>query len=279
MKNTIKLLFTILLLMTIGNVQAQSHTFAPGWCKFAKVGGVKGESASLECQACNAKDKKEIEAKIAENKRRNDAIVAIAKAEKEAYENARKTKQLEDAKNKQSKEVTIALPKTKINNNKKTVSDYYQYIQDRNVPQEENEDYYRTAHHLKILKNNKVTFESNSFQSVTKCYSGNGLFILRSISNLPGCKAEQSNNSILTNEKGEQITLPTIGDNKFGPQLSNPDNDDYFDLAVYTGECTPVENDRYAKGDFHTIIYTFSSTTLELISFKNSWQHANCDCN
>ena len=89
MKNTIKLLFTIVLLLAISNVQAQSHTFAPGWCKLAKSGGVKGESASLECQVCNAKDKKEKEAKTAENKRRDDAIVAKAKAEKEAYENVR----------------------------------------------------------------------------------------------------------------------------------------------------------------------------------------------
>jgi hypothetical protein len=98
MKTTIKLLFTIVLLMAISKVQAQSHTFATGWCKLAKSGGVKGESASLECQACNAKDKKEIEAKNVENKRRDDAIVAKAKAEKEAYENARKAKQVEDAK-------------------------------------------------------------------------------------------------------------------------------------------------------------------------------------
>jgi len=107
MKTTIKLLFTMLLLLAISNVQAQSHTFATGWCKLAKSGGVKGESASLECQACNAKDKKEIEAKNVENKRRDDAIVAKAKAEKEAYENARKAKQVEDAKKANSGKVYI----------------------------------------------------------------------------------------------------------------------------------------------------------------------------
>lgn len=89
MKNTIKLLFTIVMLMALSNVQAQSHTFATGWCKLAKSGGVKGESASLECQACNAKDKKEIAAKNVENKRRDDEIAAKVRAEREAYENAR----------------------------------------------------------------------------------------------------------------------------------------------------------------------------------------------
>jgi hypothetical protein len=109
MKNTTKLLFTIVLLMAISNVQAQSHTFATGWCKLAKSGGVKGESASLECQACNAKDKKEREAKVAENNRRDAIIVAKAKAEKEAYENARLEKiRLAEAEAKRIKNQEIA---------------------------------------------------------------------------------------------------------------------------------------------------------------------------
>jgi hypothetical protein len=121
MKTPFKILFTIILLLAISNLQAQSHTFAPGWCKLAKAGGVKGESAILECQVCNAKDKKEIEAKVAENKRRDDAIVAKAKAEREAFENARLEKlRLAEAEAKRIKneKVVIDFPKNQVDNKK-----------------------------------------------------------------------------------------------------------------------------------------------------------------
>ena len=109
MNTSIKLLITIVLLLAVNNVQAQSHTFATGWCKLAKSGGVKGESARLECQACNAKDKKEKAAITAENKRRDDAIVAKVKAEREAYENARLEKlRLAEAEAKRIKNQEIA---------------------------------------------------------------------------------------------------------------------------------------------------------------------------
>ena len=105
MKNTIKFLFTIILLLAISNVKAQSHDMSPGsTCKLIKT---KVNSESHICPACAAKDKKEKEAKVAENKRRDDAIVAKAKAENDARQAAWKAKQLEDAKNAHSGEVYI----------------------------------------------------------------------------------------------------------------------------------------------------------------------------
>jgi hypothetical protein len=99
----------MLLLVAISNVQAQSHTFATGWCKLAKSGGVKGESARLECQACNAKDKKEQTAKLAEDTRRAKVISDKYKADKVASENARLEKlRLEQAKAKRIKDKEIA---------------------------------------------------------------------------------------------------------------------------------------------------------------------------
>jgi hypothetical protein len=118
MKNTIKLLFTIILLLAISNVKAQSHDMSPGsTCKLIKT---KVNSESHICPACAAKDKKEKEAKVAENKRRDDAIVAKAKAENDARQAAFKEEQRlkqEQYKKERDEKVVIDFPKNNMQQN------------------------------------------------------------------------------------------------------------------------------------------------------------------
>lgn len=100
-----KLLILIITICCWSNVNAQSHDMSPGsTCKLIKT---SVNSESRVCPACAAKDKKEKDAKLAEDNRRNQAIWDKAKADKIANENAWKAKQLEDAKNAHSGEVLI----------------------------------------------------------------------------------------------------------------------------------------------------------------------------
>ena len=99
------------------------HTFMPGWCKLAKSSGrsVLSESAIDVCQVCNAKDKKEKDAKLAEDNRRATVASDKYKADKIASENARKAKLLEDAKNAKLRVLTVELSMNK-NNDIKVVT-------------------------------------------------------------------------------------------------------------------------------------------------------------
>ena len=105
MKTTLKLLITIVLLLTINSIHAQSHDMSPGsTCRLIKT-AVNSESRI--CPVCAAEDKKEKAAKLAEDKRRIQVIWDKAAADKIAKDKAWKDKQLADAKNAHSGEVYI----------------------------------------------------------------------------------------------------------------------------------------------------------------------------
>lgn len=90
LKNMKLLLITMLTMLCLNSVNAQSHVIKPDVnCKLNKV--KYGTEAAI-CPACANIDKKEKEAKEAEDKRRADAIVAKAKAEHEAMNKAREDK-------------------------------------------------------------------------------------------------------------------------------------------------------------------------------------------
>ena len=75
-----------------------------------------------ECPACAAKDKKEQNAKIAEDKRRFAAIQAEAEAKKVASEKVRLAKLAEEKKNAESGKVYINAQKSTVVTNNNTQS-------------------------------------------------------------------------------------------------------------------------------------------------------------
>lgn len=103
----------MLLLFAIQNIQAQTHQMGANYnCKLKKG---NGNTEGYPCEACTAKDKKEKDAKIAEDKRRFAAAQAEAEAKKAASEKVRLAKLAETEKNAESGKVYI-------NGNKNTVS-------------------------------------------------------------------------------------------------------------------------------------------------------------
>jgi hypothetical protein len=107
-----KLFLIMLLLFAIQITNAQAHQMGANYnCKLQK-GSFNTEKHY--CAACAAKDKKEQDAKIAEDKRRNDVEMAKAKAEKEAKEKARLEKLAEEKKNAESGKVYINAQKNTV---------------------------------------------------------------------------------------------------------------------------------------------------------------------
>lgn len=267
-----QLLIAILTMFCLNCVCAQSHNPGPNSnCKLNK--NYRPNIEKISCPACDLNDKKEKVAKVAEDKRRSDIIVAKAKSEKEALDKAYKDKLALDAKKAESGKVFINIPKISTKNTAKQVETNKYICKGTFVPWDDN--YFKTTRNVQILDSNKVIYESDEYTGISQVY-GTNYFSLRITSNLVKCVADASNTSFLINHKGQKITLSGI--DLFGFTAAHDENDDYFEVAVYTGKCTPVENDRYAKGDWHTIRYVFSKKDLQLISSKPSWQHKNCEC-
>ena len=103
------LFLTMLLLFAIQITQAQAHNMGTNYnCKLQKK-GYFFNSEKHPCPACEAKDKKEQNAKIAEDKRRFAAAQAEAEAKKAASEKVRLEKlRIEQAEAKRIKDKEIA---------------------------------------------------------------------------------------------------------------------------------------------------------------------------
>lgn len=107
------------LLFAVTKVNAQAHNLKPGWCKYAKKvkGQARDESASAECQVCKKENEKEQIARAAEDKRRNDVVVAKAKADKIAKDAAYNKAQAELAEKNKVTEVAVTMPKSTVTKN------------------------------------------------------------------------------------------------------------------------------------------------------------------
>jgi hypothetical protein len=159
----------------MNNLNAQTHTFMPGWCKLAKSTGksAKSESAIHQCQVCDAKDKKEKDAKLAEDNRRAKVISDKYKADKIASENIRKAKQLEDAKNAYSGEVLINgnsnvavknIPSSKIYQSNKLQKIYFYSINRHDNSNSIPDNYFDNGNNGFII-NGDTIFKKNEFKS------------------------------------------------------------------------------------------------------------------
>nr|WP_315197482.1 hypothetical protein [uncultured Flavobacterium sp.] len=272
------LLFLITLLFAVTKVNAQAHNMRTGWCKYAKKakGQAKDESESAVCQVCRKENEKEKIARAAEDKRRNDVAVAKGKADKAANVLAYKKMQQEIAEKNKVTEVFVTMPKSSVV--KKDESDRseignYKIINEFKSLRDMSEF---STYNSKISYKDKIIFESNDFIYIKA--AGDKLLFIADYPRKDGsCTSSEANNSILLDKKGKKINLPGI--DKFGYYTNDKDRDDYFVIVVYTGTCTPVANDKYAKGDWHTIKYTFDYKTRSLIGTKPSWQHSSCPCN
>jgi len=269
------LLTAIILTFAIAQINAQAHDNSRGACRLFKNKAIE-EGAS--CPGCVAKDKKEQAARDVVNKKRQDIATAKANAERLAKETAYKKEMAERKAKEKVTEVKVVMPKSSVvkSNTIESESDQLKYYKVENGLKLLEKMSELNSYNTKILYKDKVVFDSNEFLYL-KAVWGKLLFVADYPKNSDSCKESESNKSVLLDKNGKKINLEGI--DKFGFYSKNDDNDGYFDIVVYTGQCTPVENDRYANADWHTIIYTFDYNTKKLISSKPSWQHSSCHCN
>lgn len=270
-----KTLILILLLVTATHF-AQQHIATGDYS--CKVLGVKKGTESILCPACAKKKDQEKKAIAAEQKRRNDAIAAIAEANRIARQKAfdeEQKKKLDEAKSKSGEVVINAQPQKKIVPKKTSKNDFYEIVIDNRS------DWRPIKRHCKILKNKVTSFETDDFNSIHQVYNQEyfvgrnySITCLNSIGNVVD---DKGNNSVLIDPTGKIIELNGI--KKFGfLQTAFQDSDDQFEIVVYTGECEEVTNDRYDKSRWSTIRYKFSFETMSLISTEKSAQNSSHSC-
>lgn len=273
MKSKIFLISFVLILASM-SVNGQKHDNSQGTCRLFK-NSARGEADT--CPACLVIIKKEQDARDAENKRRNDAITKKADAERLVKDAAYKKEMALREKNRKVTEVKVVMPKTtEKSSSVESESDQLKYYKVENELKLLERMSEQKAYNTKILYKDKIVFDSNEFLYL-KAVWGKLLFVANYPKNSDSCKESESNRSVLLDKNGKKVILDSI--DRFGYYSKNDDNDNYFDIVVYTGECTSVENDRYANADWHTTIYTFDYSTRKLISSKPSWQHSSCHCN
>ncbi len=264
-----KLLLILLTVLQL-NLNAQvAHDYKQGCCKLV---GEINDIESCYCAGCADTEKKNKQAKEAEDKRIKELSVKKAEEErqkaieKQKKENEKIVQQNKDAKaNTLHYEMASSDKKKTVVETKKTGNEYKRVVI--------GDDFWcnnRINGHYQIFKNGKLTFETKQYK-----YLGivdNNLGYLEAAENR-GCNCDpitKENNSILLNHKGEQIRIDGIS--KFWIISSS---NGVLSISVFDGSCT--DTGRYTSRGI--IEYEFNSINFKLISKKNSiFNDALCDC-
>lgn len=241
------LVFTVFM----GNIaKAQSHFTKCVMCKYNKnyVPNAKyGTEAPCACAACAKENEKERQAKIAENKRRQDVVIAKKKAEKEARDKAFAEEQRKKQQEAKSGEVVINNTPSKPTNNSK-------------VKQEKK--------NISIQKGIMYSNFSHSMYNLSRVYGGEGIrdyFILNGNPVLQG--KFRACFSLASDAENNQKFPENIGI----AALKKTKKTNFGDAKEATTICDLVNEsgERLLKDDEITFIIHFYGEWFVL--FKNGW--------
>lgn len=145
----------IVMVCTITQVHAQSHSMKPG-CKYAKKGSYgRVVEEGYVCPACRKENEKEQAARDAEDKRRSDASRVKWEAEKKARKIAEKKEQAErEAKNKVT-EVSVKMPKNTTVQNNSSLKKKIEYTSDKTILKPGNKNF--------VNEKGEILFENNNW--------------------------------------------------------------------------------------------------------------------
>lgn len=222
MKATI-LLSMMTLLFAVVQIDAQAHDNSKGGCRLAK----NHIDTGYMCPACEAIDKKEADARKADDKKRIAAAVAKGQADKLAANAAHKKKMAEMAANHKVTEVKVVMSKEPIaKKNNSNSTNKYTIVNEYKLGDSQYQNY-----NSKIMLNNKVVFESNDFLYIKKIDNEN-LFIGTG-AGFDDCKLSYSTNKdILLDANFKKVNLQGI--DKFYYGNTDGDNENYFNVSVLT---------------------------------------------
>ncbi|HRA73805.1 MAG TPA: hypothetical protein PLB11_13405, partial [Flavobacterium sp.] len=141
-----KKLIMICLFMAVSIAYSQGHQSGGKWC--CPVLGTRCDGVGTYlCPLCEKNQKKEKEAKAAEDKRRTDAAYAKAEADKRTREIARKKEQQELAEKNKSTEVFVTMPKAVSSPKNNSAKNEKQVVPQKVVKKPESEIFMRAMNY------------------------------------------------------------------------------------------------------------------------------------
>jgi hypothetical protein len=275
MKNII-IVSLLLLVNTISF--AQSHDMRPGsTCKLIKT---SVNTESMICPACATNDKKEKDAKNAEVKRRNDLLVAEAKAKNDAEQKAYRDKLAADKLKEGSGNVLInAQPTSTINKNEiDIVLDDKKLVEMKkySIKYNEKKGQMNSPISISILYNSQPVFTTSEYTAINRV-SDKALIFYGTKPRMDDCNETFSKNfDVFINEKGEPIYLGGINSFSFASEYNN-----VIEFFVRDGNCYP--DNRSSQSLLYSslrgnISYKYNLSDLTLISSKSDKIMVSCPC-
>lgn len=244
------LLLLIIFLFAVTKVIAQAHRMNSS-CKYAKYvkGAATDESQSAKCQACQKEREKEREARLKEDKRRNDIVVAKTKADKAASDIAYIKRNQEIAEKNKVTEVFVTMPKNTVVKNttpdkkpeSKGMAKNYFYTENNDIDNQCISDMWRPKNQSPtnyFIFNNVKKFANNEFKA---CIGSTWKHRDREKFNFPANIGIVVFNETFTLKNGENIQISDLIDSN-GKRILNDNSisiiihfaDDYF--IAFRGE-------------------------------------------
>ena len=258
------------------------HTFMPGWCKLAKPskGSALSESAIHVCQVCNAKDKKEKDAKLVEDSRRAKVISDKYKADKIASENARLEKirlEKEEAKRIKDKEALDAIARATMMKKYKEIAEKGRIksnLKGEAIATDFNlekvkpfSDRNRKIYGFKIDETEILTLPWEGFATYIDKLAGSNYFKVNVYSEDDKGREDYSH-SYLVNYLGEKLEFDNVNKFDYYPEIS--ENTIYLIKILGTPE--KVDNpEKYCYNNSCSVISIYdseNSATAKLESLK-----------
>lgn len=270
------LLSVMTLLFAAVQINAQAHDNSKGGCRLAK----NHVSTGYICPACEAIDKKEAEARKADDKKRIAASVAKGQADKLAANAAHKKKMAEMAAKNKVTEVKVVMPKASLSNTKKPnkveMVDREKYRIENESEKLKNVNPSK-AYNSKIYYDDKLVYDSNLYTKIHLANRLEGKIVFEAIYPLPDTECGRGslptyNHKILLDKNFKKINFEGI-DRYF---QANIDGDESF-IWVTREKCEKNNPSSTLYWEYGTKYIFDSKTNAILKSEPLNIRMCNCD--
>lgn len=269
-----KLLLVLLLIGLHYTAFAQvAHDYKPNCCRLA--GATFTSEKSCYCAGCAAVDKKNAEAKAAEDKRVKEVVAKKEEEKKQkAIAEAKKQKEELEKKAKESKANVVHLgfgdAKKSEEKRIKNSGNIYKvaWLGERlgcNIT--------KPVPH-KIYKNGKLAFETDNYFWIEPFINDKTGIFWAAISKECGCDIG-INRRVFLNAKGEVINIAGVSSFDAAYETKGEAL-----ISVFDGGCKPDEsNESYVESIWETTRYYLSLEDFSLLRTEKSKRESPCDCN
>ncbi|WP_209389783.1 hypothetical protein [Chryseobacterium sp. RR2-3-20] len=270
-----KLLLVLLMIGLHYTTTAQvAHDYKPNCCRLA--GATFTSEKSCYCSGCAAVDKKNAEAKAAEDKRVQEVVAKKEEEKKQkAIAEAKRQKEELDKKAKDSKAnvVHLGFGDTK-NSEAKKIKNSGNIYKVEVVGERLGCDITNPVLH-KIYKNGKLAFETDNFFWIEPFINDKtGMFWASTSKGGCGCDIG-INRKVFLNDKGAVVSIAGISNFYVAYQSGGEAL-----VSVYDGSCQPDDSgESYVESKWGVTDYYLSLDDFSLLRTEKSKAKSPCDCN